>query len=94
MKRDKADWWAACRIKPRSIIDVPTTDLPFQDEVEGHLVDIIDDVITPLNDSNGVFVDVDDEHDDADLEDAVEPDLEATDVEDSEDENMSNNSDY
>ena len=53
------------------------------------MLDIIDDVITPLNDSNGVLVDVDDRHDDANLEDASEPDLKATDIEDDEDENMS-----
>ena len=50
------------------------------------MIDIIDDVITPL-------VDVDDGHDDANLEDVVEPDFEATDVE-YDDENMSIDSDY
>ena len=55
------------------------------------MIDIIDDVITLLNDLNGVLVDVDDGHDDANLEDAVEPDLEAIDVKD---ENMSIDSDY
>ena len=95
MKRDKVDWWVVCRIKPKSMIDVPTTDLSFQDnEVEEHLIDMNDDVITPLNDLNGVLADVDDGYDDANLEDAVKPDLEATEVEDDEDENLSTNSDY
>ena len=69
--------------------------MPFQDDkIEEHLIEIIDDVITPLNDSSGVLVDVDDGHDAANLEDAVEPDLEATDVKDYEDENMCIDSDY
>ena len=95
MKHDKVDWCTTCRIKPRLLIDIPLTALPFQDdEVEEHLIHKIDDVITPLRDSNGVFVDVDDGHDDVNLEDAVEPYLEATDVVDDEDGNMSNDSDY
>ena len=64
--------------------------MSFQDdEVEKHSIDTIDDAITPLNDSNGVFCDVDDGHDNIDLRDAVEPDLWAIVMEDNEDENMS-----
>ncbi|XP_039135719.1 uncharacterized protein LOC120273141 [Dioscorea cayenensis subsp. rotundata] len=86
MKRDKVDWWVVCRIKSRSVIEIPITNFPFQDdEVEVHSIDMIDDAIIPLNDSNGAFVDVDDGHDDVNLEDAAEPNLQETEMEDDED---------
>ena len=62
-----------CIIKPRSVINVSTTDLSFQDnEIEEHSIDTVDDG-----------------HDDVNLEDAFEHDLQAADMEDDEDENMS-----
>lgn len=74
-RRDKVDWWAVCKVKPRSIIDAPMQDLALQeDEIEQHGIDIDLDASGPLNDVNGVFIDVDDEDNDVDAEDEGEYD--------------------
>ena len=67
------------KIKPGQVIDAPATNLAFQeDEIEGHSLDIVDDVLGPINDSNGGFMEVDDRHDSV-LKDETEPDCETED---------------
>lgn len=66
LRRDKVDWWSVCKVKPRSIIDLSTENMAFQDdEVEAHSIDVVDQLTTPLNDPSGVLVDMDDGDDDA-----------------------------
>ncbi|KAJ9140449.1 hypothetical protein P3X46_031097 [Hevea brasiliensis] len=63
LRRDKADWYALCKVKPRSIIIMPKTNLTeqmsdqaFQDEaVEVFQIDtqVEGEQIGPLNDPSG-----------------------------------------
>ncbi|XP_055959774.1 uncharacterized protein LOC130014845 [Mercurialis annua] len=54
-RRDKKDWWAVCKIKARSEIDMPETTVPaFQDDSADHLLDVItNEEPTNLVDPNG-----------------------------------------
>ncbi|XP_050222508.2 uncharacterized protein LOC126672598 [Mercurialis annua] len=54
-RRDKKDWWAVCKIKARSEIDMPATTVPaFQDDSADHLLDVItNEEPTNLVDPNG-----------------------------------------
>ncbi|XP_050207480.1 uncharacterized protein LOC126656899 [Mercurialis annua] len=54
-KRDKKDWWAVCKIKARSELDMPKTTVPaFQDDSEEYPLDVItNDEPTNLVDLNG-----------------------------------------
>ncbi|XP_050238240.2 uncharacterized protein LOC126687726 [Mercurialis annua] len=54
-KRDKKDWWAVCKIKARSELDMPETTVPaFQDDSAKHPLDVItNDDPTNLVDPNG-----------------------------------------
>ncbi|XP_055962307.1 uncharacterized protein LOC130015688 [Mercurialis annua] len=54
-KRDKKDWWAVCKIKARSELDMPETTVPaFQDDSAEHPLDVItNDDPTNLVDPNG-----------------------------------------
>ena len=43
LRRDKVDWWAASKAKPKSFIDLPSDSLAFQDdEVNTHTLDDAD----------------------------------------------------
>ncbi|KAK1354688.1 DUF4216 domain-containing protein [Heracleum sosnowskyi] len=66
LKRDKVDWLVVCKVKARSLIELPQTPMshqePFQDDIPTHLNDIsTEDIPTHLNDESGVEVDLDDD---------------------------------
>lgn len=43
LRRDKVDWWAVSKAKPKSFIDLPGVNLAFQDdEVNTHSLDDVD----------------------------------------------------
>lgn len=76
MKHDKVNWWNVWKITLRQVIDAPTTNLTFQeDKIMEHSNDNVDDVLGPLNDSIGGFMDVYDRYDSS-LEDETESNCE------------------
>nr|GFA40298.1 hypothetical protein [Tanacetum cinerariifolium] len=52
LRRDKVNWWALSKAKPRSFIDLPGDNMAFQDdEVNTHLLDDVDQ-----NDSDDAYL--------------------------------------
>lgn len=84
--RDKRDWWAVSKVKPRAIVEIPImigrnelaqVDAPYQEDDTDHLPQINDDEeLGSLNDSNGAFIDIDIDISEEDDELIAEPDLE------------------
>nr|GMC79747.1 uncharacterized protein LOC110608905 [Ipomoea batatas] len=81
LRRDKFDWWAVCKIKARSNVEVPESSIsteesvipaPFQEETTGNhdLVQIDDEDPLHLDDPNGGVLELDGEH--GDIEDEIE----------------------
>ncbi|KAK1400906.1 hypothetical protein POM88_000511 [Heracleum sosnowskyi] len=67
LKRDKVDWLVVCKVKARSLIELPQIPMsyqePFQDDIPTHINDIsTEDIPTHLNDESGVEVDLDDDY--------------------------------
>ncbi|XP_043806163.1 uncharacterized protein LOC122721710 [Manihot esculenta] len=68
LKRDKIEWWAAIKVKARSVIQLPTqentqpADEPFQQDEMEHTAIIreIDDSTQQLNDPTGDVIEIDD----------------------------------
>ena len=69
LKRNVNDWLAVCKIKTRSIVEIPSSNacmpsdmIAFQEDVSNqHGIDAeIDDRHQFINDENGSFVDIDD----------------------------------
>lgn len=91
-KKDKGDWVAVLKVKPRNVIELPDEEVaktsepnaPFQvEEVEVHEIDMtifIDENI-PLNDPNGDVVEMDEPIDDSLLQEHHEIQIEFTDDE-------------
>ena len=71
LRRDVSDWWAVCKIKARSIVDVPQLSEnalesnidPFQeDDIEVQPFGVMDDNdVAFLNDPNGDFIEMGEE---------------------------------
>nr|GMD28243.1 uncharacterized protein LOC109179592 [Ipomoea batatas] len=80
LRRDKLDWWAVCKIKARSEVEVPESSIsseeslippPFQEEITyNHDLMQIDEDPSHLNDPNGGVIQLDGEH--GDNEDELE----------------------
>nr|GMC66452.1 uncharacterized protein LOC109179592 [Ipomoea batatas] len=80
LRRDKLDWWAVCKIKARSEVEVPESSIsseeslippPFQEEItDNHDLMQIDEDPSHLNDPNGGVIQLDGEH--GDNEDELE----------------------
>nr|GMD88460.1 uncharacterized protein LOC109179592 [Ipomoea batatas] len=80
LRRDKLDWWAVCKIKARSKVEVPESSIsseeslvptPFQEEItENQDLMQIDKDPSHLNDPNGGVIELDGEH--GDNEDELE----------------------
>nr|GMC69389.1 uncharacterized protein LOC109179592 [Ipomoea batatas] len=81
LRHDKFDWWAVCKIKARSNVEVPESSIstevsvipaPFQEETTGNhdLVQIDDEDPLHLDDPNGGVLELDGEH--GDIEDEIE----------------------
>ena len=71
-RRNHGDWWAICKIKARSVVEVPETDvkvtpshvLAFQENiVEIHLINlVVDDGPQTLIAEDGNYLDINDAH--------------------------------
>ncbi|XP_031131722.1 uncharacterized protein LOC116033108 [Ipomoea triloba] len=69
LRRDKLDWWAVCKIKARSEVEVPESSIsseeslippPFQEEItDNHDLMQIDEDPSHLNDPNGGVIELD-----------------------------------
>nr|GMD70570.1 uncharacterized protein LOC109179592 [Ipomoea batatas] len=80
LRRDKLDWWAVCKIKARSNVEVPESSIstedslipaPFQEETtDNHELVQIDEDPLHLDDPNGGVIELDGEH--GDIEDEIE----------------------
>nr|GLL45078.1 uncharacterized protein LOC109179592 [Ipomoea trifida] len=80
LRRDKLDWWAVCKIKARSNVEVPESSIstedslippPFQEETtDNHDLVQIDEDLLHLDDPNGGVIELDGEH--GDIEDEIE----------------------
>nr|GMD52480.1 uncharacterized protein LOC109179592 [Ipomoea batatas] len=90
--RDKLDWWAVCKIKARSEVEVPESSIsseeslvatPFQEEItENQDLMQIDEDPSHLNDPNGGVIELDGEHgdneDELELEEETDTQVEMT----------------
>nr|GMC51112.1 uncharacterized protein LOC109179592 [Ipomoea batatas] len=80
LRRDKLDWWAVCKIKARSNVEIPESSIyaeeslipaPFQEETtDNHDLVQIDEDPLHLDDPNGGVIELDGEH--GDIEDEIE----------------------
>nr|GMC60642.1 uncharacterized protein LOC109168299 [Ipomoea batatas] len=80
LRRDNLDWWAVCKIKARSEVEVPESSIsseeslippPFQEEItDNHDLMQIDEDPSHLNDPNGGVIQLDGKH--GDNEDELE----------------------
>ena len=66
-RRDKTDWFAVSKVRPRSVFDLLDTskkiDAFQEDEVEAHQIEVtnVEDETQCLNDPNGNLIDLDEE---------------------------------
>nr|GMD07948.1 uncharacterized protein LOC109179592 [Ipomoea batatas] len=80
LRQDMLDWWAVCKIKARSNVEVPESSIsaeeslmpaPFQEETtDNHDLVQIDEDPLHLDDPNGGVIELDGEH--GDIEDEIE----------------------
>ena len=88
LSRDKSDWWAVCKIKARSNIEVPTSQQSsenlaiapaFQeDDINNIELVHVDEDLENLCDSNGGLIEIEDDHDQS--EDELELPLESDEI--------------
>ena len=95
LKRDKSDWWAVCKIKARSVVEMPESSTqalnlniePFQDDEVDHSAFEIDEIDENLeriilSNQNPDFIDLDDEEVEVDEEPEFETETDEQDDDD------------